>query len=239
LNLLLFTPEEFTRPLPLSDPRAQHLLKVLRRQVGETFDAGLLNGPRGKGTVVEVTSDDLILSFVWGESPVPLDSITLIVGLPRPQTARDILRDATTLGVSAMHFVSTERSERSYAQSSLWTDGEWRRHVISGAEQAFSTQLPVVTHGSTLAEAVAALAPGSFCAALDNYEAAAPLGKMSPPPDASAVLAIGPERGWTAADRTHLRASGFVLAHLGERVLRTETAVIAALTLLKSARGSL
>ncbi|MBP7483295.1 MAG: RsmE family RNA methyltransferase, partial [Lacunisphaera sp.] len=53
----------------------------------------------------------------------------------------------------------------------------------------------------------------------------------------SAVLALGAERGWSAAERTLLRASGFTFTHLGERVLRTETACIAALTLLKAKLG--
>lgn len=238
MNLLLFTPEEIARPLPRNDSRAEHLLKVLRREVGDTFDAGVINGPRGKGSVVSVTTSEIILSFVWGESPSPLEPITLIVGLPRPQTARDILRDATTLGVASMHFVSTEKSERSYAQSSLWSEGEWRRHVIIGAEQAFTTHIPTIAHGATLSATLGGLPAGSFRVALDNYEGALPLSQCAATAN-TVVLAIGPERGWTAADRAALRAHDFVLAHLGERVLRTETAVISALTLLKSARGSL
>ncbi len=239
MNLLLFSAEETGRPLPRGDARAEHLLKVLRRQAGDTFDAGLIDGPRGKGTLVEATATGIILAFTWGDPPPPLDPITLLVGLPRPQTARDILRDATTLGVGAMHFVRTEKSERSYAQSSLWSAAEWRRYVVAGAEQAFSTRLPTVAHGAELTETLAGLTPGTTRLALDNYEAAVPLGKCHLLDDMGVVLALGPERGWSAKDRVQLREHGFVFAHLGERVLRTETAVIAALTVLKSARGSL
>ena len=56
-------------------------------------------------------------------------------------------------------------------------------------------------------------------------------------PAAAVVLAVGSERGWTAAERDVLRRDGFVLAGLGRRVLRTETAAIAALALAKSAMG--
>jgi RsmE family RNA methyltransferase len=49
------------------------------------------------------------------------------------------------------------------------------------------------------------------------------------------ALAFGPERGWSAGERQLLRAQGFELAHLGTRVLRTETAVVAALALAKAA----
>jgi RsmE family RNA methyltransferase len=51
------------------------------------------------------------------------------------------------------------------------------------------------------------------------------------------VLAIGPERGWTDAERESLRNAGFELVHLGPRILRTETACIAGLVLLKSRLG--
>lgn len=239
MNIILFTPDEIARPLPRTDARAAHLLTILRRKPGDPFDCGLINGPRGKGTILRVDADSLTLSFWWGKEPPPPDPITLVVGLPRPQTARDILRDATTMGVAAMHFVLTERSERSYAQSTLWSAGEWQRQIISGAEQGFDTRVPAVKHGQSLAATLAALPDDSIRLALDNYEAAAPLGTCHVIRDKSVVLALGSERGWTVADRASLRAAGFTLVHLGARVLRTETAVIAALTLVKAARGSL
>lgn len=242
MNLILFEPAETERPLPRSDRRATHLLRVLRRREGDTFDAGLINGPRGKGTLVSVGEATLTLSFAWGDEPPPLDPITLLVGLPRPQTARDILRDATSLGVAAMHFVLTEKGDPGYARSTLWTSGEWRRHLIAGAEQAFDTRLPAVTAGRALPEVLAALRPEGMRLALDHYEAAVPLsqgagesGRGGGSPDS--VLAVGPERGWSNGERTALRNAGFTLAHLGPRVLRTETAVTAALALMKGTRG--
>ncbi len=219
--------------------RAGHLLCVLRRQPGGRFECGLINGPRGMGTLVALSPDALTLSFAWGDPPAPADALTLVLGLPRPQTARDILRDATTLGVAALHFAITEKSERSYAQSTLWSTGEWQRHLITGAEQAFDTRVPSVTHGDALAQTLANLSTDNTRLALDNYEAAAPLGTCHVLRDKPVVLAFGPERGWTAADRTLLREHGFTLVHLGARVLRTETAIVAALTLVKAARGSL
>ncbi|MBA3848368.1 MAG: 16S rRNA methyltransferase [Opitutus sp.] len=239
MNLLLFRPEETGRPLPARDPRARHLLAVLRRGAGGTFDAGLLNGPRGKGRIESISSDALTLSFRW-ESDVPSpDPITLIVGLARPQTARDILRDATTLGVAAIHFVATEKSEPSYAQSSLWREGEWERHLLAGAEQAFSTLVPQVTFDQSLETLLAQLPAAHTRIALDNYEAGRGLAGHPIPRDHPLALALGPERGWGACDRVALRGAGFTLTHLGRRVLRLETAAIAALTLTKAARGAL
>ena len=77
------------------------------------LDVGLVDGPIGKGTLDAISATALTLTFTWGPPPAPADPITLLLGLPRPQTARDILRDATTLGVGALHFVATERSDPS------------------------------------------------------------------------------------------------------------------------------
>ena len=236
VNLVLFTSDEVSRPLPLRDPRAVHVLSVLKRQPGESFDAGLINGPLGRGTLLAIGTDALTLAFTWGGAPPSPEPVTLIIGLPRPQTARGILRDATTLGVARMHFVFTEKGERNYAQSSLWTTGEWRRHLVAGAEQAFDTRLPEITHGATLAETLEALPASTHRLALDNYEATGALGGVHLTPETHAALALGPERGWSAGDRTALRNHAFKLVHLGPRVLRCETAVVAALTLVRAAR---
>jgi 16S rRNA (uracil1498-N3)-methyltransferase len=237
VNLVLFEAAEVSVPLARSDRRAEHVLKVLRRQPGESFDVGLINGPRGKATIAELSDEGLKLQFVWSDPPAPADPITLIIGLPRPQTARDILRDATTLGVAALHFVRCEKAEASYAHSSLWTSGEWRRHVLAGAEQAFDTRIPDVTHGLPLGDVVAKLPPASTRLALDNYESPLPLGDWPMAADQPIVLAIGPERGWSNAERELLRMRCFGLAHLGSRVLRTETAVIASLAIVRAQLG--
>jgi len=238
MNLVLFESAELCVPLPRTDPRAAHLLGVLRRGEGDTFDAGVVNGPRGKATVAAISGQSLSLVFAWDAPLPPLPPTTLLIGLPRPQTARDILRDATTLGATQIHFVATERADRNYATSTLWTSGEWRRHCLTGAAQAFDTRIPEVTWTHTLASALATL-PSDASAkegrlALDNYEASASLQKCNPLGYTSLVLALGPERGWGPADRESLRAAGFTLAHLGTRVLRVETAVVAALAITRA-----
>jgi len=239
VNIILFRPAEVELPLSRCDPRAVHILGVLRRRPGDIFDAGLINGPRGKGSLIAIGEDSLTLAFNWSESPPPLCPIHLLIGLPRPQTARVILREATSLGVAAMHFVCTEKGESSYARSTLWKSKEWERCVINGATQAFCTRLPDITHGRSLAEAIACLPAGTVRFALDNYEAPTRLSECALDGSKPVVLALGSERGWSADERTYLRKTGFAFVHLGSRVLRTETACIAAVTLLKARLGLL
>lgn len=237
MNLILFEPAEISRPLSRSDRRAVHILTILGRKPSDTFDVGVINGQRGKGTLDAITEEALVISFRWEETPAEEHFPILIVGMPRPQTARDILRDATSLGVAEIHFVRCGKSDPSYAQSSLWSTGEWRRHLTTGAEQAFATRIPTITFTGELEETLRALPLSANRVALDNYESRSSLGAFTVQERASIAVAIGSERGWSPNDRTTLRAHRFTLAHLGPRVLRTETAVVASLSILRAKLG--
>lgn len=238
MNLLLFEAREIaadgTARVPRSDPRARHLLDVLRRGTGEEFDAGIVNQRRGKGVLTTVAVDAVTLAFTWTTEPLPLLPLRALVGLPRPQTARKLLQETTALGVAGLDFFAADKGEPSYAQSPLWGEGEWRRHLLAGAAQAFDTRIPEITHAPSLSAALmaASVLAAPTRVALDVYEAELPLGAV--PLTLPAVLAFGPERGWSAAERDRLRAAGFTLAHLGARVLRIETAVVAATAVVKS-----
>jgi 16S rRNA (uracil1498-N3)-methyltransferase len=69
---------------------------------------------------------------------------------------------------------------------------------------------------------------------LDNYEAEASLPDVLPRSGASAVIALGSERGWSANERDIFRKNGWRLAHLGAQVLRTETACVAAVSVVSA-----
>ncbi len=239
MNIVLFENSEVESVLPIGDERASHILKVLRRKEGDSFDVGLLDGPKGKATVVAVLSEGIELSFEWGREEPTLLPIDLIVGLSRPQTMRKILNEATTLGVRSIRFVATERGEPSYAESKLWSTGEWRRHVVAGVAQAFTTRVPEVTWGMSLEVALGEVASNDgtrLC--LDNYEGVMRLGEFwGGARNLPVALAVGSERGWTAKERDMFRARDWTLVGMGERVLRTETAVVAAVSVVREMIG--
>ena len=163
-----------------------------------------------------------------------LEPITLIVGLPRPQTAKKVLHEATAMGVQRIHFVRSDLGERSYAHSPLWKQGEYRRHLIDGAQQAVSTRLPAITVAEKLEDTLAAEEAKSKLA-LDNAGGSSPLSATVV--HLPTAVAIGSERGWSDRERRVLLDAGYALVHLGERVLRVETATVAALALAKARAG--
>lgn len=237
MNIILFEPQEIPQPLSKQDPRAVHILDVLRRSPGEPFDVGQINGLRGKAQIASVSENHLTLQFTWDTDVPAPEVVTLIAGLCRPQSCRRILREAATLGVARMLFPRTERGESTYADSSLWTTDEYVRQVRTGVEQAFTTQIPTAEVGMGLTDAISS-AGGDLRIAVDNYEGASALVDVVPPTPVPLVLAVGSERGWSAVERDLLRDAGYQLAGMGARVLRAETAVIAALAVIKAGSGA-
>ena len=231
MNLILFDDTFESVRLEGSDPRAQHLRKVLRAEVGTLVFVGFANGPRARAKVVSIENDGSLELEVIGTEPGPAAlPITLLIGLPRPHTAKRILFEAASLGVAGIHFFEAERGEPSYAQSSLWRTDEWRERIRLGTEQAFSTHLPQVAMHADVQSAITALDVAEVRVVLDNYEAAGPLGSVLPDGGASAVIALGPERGWSPSERDVFRRNGWKLAHMGAHVLRAETACVAAVS---------
>lgn len=231
MNLILFEEADAEGLLAADDARAAHVREVLRMKPGDVFDVGVVNGPRGKARIASDDEEGMRLEITWGEEPEAALPIVLVVGLPRPQTARRILREATSLGVAAIRFFLSEKGEPSYRESRLWSTDEWQRHLLQGAEQAFTTRVPEVGHYDSLAECVNGLSGEGERLALDVYEAGESLSQVTLE-GKEVCLAVGSERGWSAGERDVLRGAGFRLCHLGERVQRTETACIAGVSII-------
>ncbi len=236
MNLVLFDTREEASLLAPADLRARHVREVLRMGQGDEFFVGLVNGPRGKAVILEDGPSGMALRVAWEEKTDASQPLCALVGLPRPQTARDVLREAATLGVAQLWFFRPEKGEPSYADSRLWTGPEWQTLLRRGAEQAFSTILPEVRHFADLQTALAALPAAATRIGLDVYEGAAPFSRLAPV-EGPLALAIGSERGWSSSERACLCAAKFTLAHLGPRVLRTESALVAGFSVWMAARG--
>lgn len=223
MNLVLITADEAKTGLPPDDARARHLRETVGLAVGGSFHVGIENRLRGIATITTL-APQLTFAVAWEKSLQARLPLTVLVGLPRPQTAKKVLHDLASLGAARLIFFESEKGDPGYLTSSLWKDGEWREHVLKGTEQACSTLVPEVTRVGSLAEAIALVDAPAWKLALDPYEATgAP--ELSAPANA-AVLAIGPERGFAAGERAALRTAGFAFAHLGDRILRVEAAAL-------------
>jgi RsmE family RNA methyltransferase len=214
------------------------LREVVRVTLGSEVYLGFVGGARVLAKVVELgDSGSVVLEVVREEAAPKQLPIHLLVGVPRPHTAKRILFEAASMGVSSLHFVATERGEPSYLQSSLWTSEEWRERLWLGAEQGFTTHLPEVCMHPDLQSAITHLEGVGHRLVLDNYEADAAISSRSLLPKERVVLAIGSERGWTIDERDVFRKNGWKLMHMEPHVLRAETACTAAVASIASAMG--
>ena len=234
MNLILFEPDETERPLSGRDARAIHLLKILRKKEGDLFDAGVLGLGVGEGRLGKADADgSLAFSLELRSPPPPRLPIRLAVGFPRPIQLRRLLRELSSMGVAGIDLVCTDLGEKSYRDTRLLEDGGARAALVEGAAQSRDATLPElrVFYGiERWLSDLGKLPGGTLLAAADNVRPAGTLASVSGGNDA-AVLAVGPERGWSERERERLEEAGFVRLSMGSRALRTETACVAAVAL--------
>jgi RsmE family RNA methyltransferase len=233
VNIILFEYNELGVPLPKQDARTIHLLKVLHKDAGAPFDAGVLGGKRGTGRIERVNSDGAIeFSLDLNEEAPSRLPIRVAVGFPRPIQLRRLLRDMANMGVSAIDILGTELGEKSYRDTTLLTDGGARDALIEGAIQARDTLLPALEAYTSLSAWLDAhpWESNALLIAADNVRPAGTFSRLTCE-RGHVVIAIGSERGWSEHERAHLEAAGFSRCSLGDRALRTETACVAAVAL--------
>ncbi len=236
MNLILFEPEEIDQPLPKHDPRAVHILSILKSGEGDSLRAGVVNGRKGRLTILSAEGESLRFDFAPEDEPESLYPVELVIGAPRPLVTKRLLKDLSSLGLGKLLFTRTDLSEKSYLESGLWKNGEYRRHLYEGAEQAVSTRIPEVRLFPRLEACLEALQPATRRFVLDPTRGR--LRIQDVPLDARHVaLAIGPERGWTNGELDTFSRFGFEYLRLGDRILRTEAACLAASSILLSRLG--
>ena len=223
---------------PLPEAVGNHLVRVLRLDIGDTcvlfngdghdYAAQLLTREK-RGSLVRVTGR----AAVDNESPL---RITLVQGIARGEKMDLILQKATELGVVAFAPVATDRTEvKLDAERADKKMAHWRGVLASACEQCGRARLPALAAPRALSDAAAA--DGNPHRFLLDPEASEAIADLALPPDAALTLAIGPEGGFSDRDRAMLRAGGFRGLRLGPRILRTETAGLAAIAALMAMYG--
>ena len=242
MNLILFEAPFEQLKLSANDPRTRHILTVLKIELGGVFYIGFVNSERALAKIETICEDgSILLSIVERMASPPCLPIDLLIGMPRPHTAKRILFEAACLGVRRLHFFQSDHTEPSYMRSRLWQEENYKERLLLGAEQSFTTHLPEVLLHTNLQGALSQInsATGSHIdIALDNYEAKHGLGfslkkRVSDQGmnKSYVFLAFGPERGWSSSERALLVNNEWEMAHLGNRVLRLEMAVVSAIAI--------
>jgi len=233
------TAADIGRELPLPEPAAHHALRVLRLAIGDAVTLFTGEGGEYAGTL---THADRRIAWARVDAFAPVEresplAVTLVQALPATDTMDFVVRKAVEMGVREIVPVTSERSARVPAgERGDKRVAHWRQIAVAACEQCGRNRIPAVHEPVALSAWLAARPPraGFLLAptAASGWAAVpAPVGPLD--------LLIGPEGGWTAEEMDRARRAGVTEVRMGPRVLRTETAGIAALAAIGTSWGDM
>lgn len=232
----------------LTGAQAEHMARVLRAQPGMEADvvagghvfhaevaAVRLNHGRSEHGESEVRLN--LLAEFDADPALP---VTLVMAVYKFDRMEWVLEKATELGVAEIAPVIARRTEKHLAEAAEKRAERWRRIVHEASKQSRRSDVPLIHEPAPLASRVKAPTTGTrivlaeqertttLRAILDEAQEAA--GDEMP----ALEIAIGPEGGWAPAEEALFDANGWKAASLGPRILRAETAAMAALAVVGS-----
>ena len=225
--------------LVLQDQSAHYLTRVLRMQPGRSLVIFNGNGGEYPASIVAVDKKSVTLQLgeqvtVERESPL---QIHLAIGISRGERMDLVLQKATELGVTTITPLFTEQGEVHLTGERLQKKlRHWQQIVISACEQCQRNTLPLLHTPQKLADWIATVQEPCRLVLHHRGEAGLSTGQPSP---SGAVLLIGPEGGLSADEIALALQQGFKPLTLGPRVMRTETAPLAAISILQFIWGDL
>jgi 16S rRNA (uracil1498-N3)-methyltransferase len=214
---------------------AHHLGRVLRAQTGQVYE--LSDGERAWLGRIESVGRDRVQFALIEELPAvqPRVDVTLLLSVVKFDAFEWGIEKATELGVSTIVPLAAERSEKTLLAAAKKRTERWKKILLESSQQSRRVRVPILNELSNPANAFTSHKDG-LCVMLSERATAASMRKaLQGQSAAKAVLAIGPEGGWTEAEFTAAQNAGFREASLGRLILRTETAVAAALASLNFA----
>lgn len=214
-------------PLQLDDDASDYLLKVLRLRPGDSLRIFDGTGGEYAAMLVECTRRSSIVdvqTFIETDKESPL-KITLVQGLAALEKLDLVVQKATELGAARITPVAMARSQgRNLARRAMARMQRWENIAISAASQCGRAELPTIDQPMSLTDWLAS-GPATPILTLDPGARSEWPKKLK----TAATLVVGPEGGMDKGELQQLDAAGARRVALGPRVLRTETAGLAAL----------
>jgi 16S rRNA (uracil1498-N3)-methyltransferase len=216
---------------------AHHLGRVLRAQQGQLYE--LSDGERvWLGRVESVGRDRVEFAFVE-QLPAhpPAVDVTLLLSVVKFEAFEWAIEKATELGVSTIVPIAAARSEKALLCAAGKRAERWKKLLVEASQQSRRVRVPTLESVRSPEDALCTERAGRRLLLSERPEALSLRSILSGQAQRAATLAIGPEGGWTDRELEVARQAGFQEASLGKLILRTETAVIAALASIHFALG--
>lgn len=225
----------------LEGDRARYLGRVLRLRTGDEITVFNGEGPEWTANIDAMTKNTATLRIgdsreAGTESPL---KIHLVQGISRGERMDFVVQKATELGVKRITPVLTEYGVVKLDETrKKKRRNHWESVAKSACEQSGRTRLPLIDTPITLKDWFGNKPSEVDAELILGPVASASLAEISTPTTKVCVL-IGPEGGFSTTEYEDAAIAGFSAVSLGPRVLRTETAAVAALSVLQSRWGDL
>lgn len=212
---------------------ARHLTRVLRVEPGQRFEISD-NQQAWLAEIAEARGERVVFRTI---EPIPYTPpparITLCAAIVKYDRFEWMIEKATELGVERILPFEAARTEKGLFDASRKRSQRWERIVRESSQQSRRTRLPEILEAVRFGAVLKVSAGHRYF--LDEGEAPPLLREIPDERQDTVALLIGPEGGWTDAEREQARAAGWAPVSLGPLVLRAETAVCAALAVVQNA----
>jgi 16S rRNA (uracil1498-N3)-methyltransferase len=214
---------------------AHHLGRVLRAQEGQLYE--LSDGEKVWLAQIEKAGRDRVEFALLEEVPAykPALQVTLLLAIVKFDAFEWALEKATELGVGSIVPLAAARSEKGLLAAAEKRAERWRKILLEASQQSRRLSVPTLEVMTKPESAFGAHSNGIRLMLSERPTANRLHSVLAGQTGDTAVMAIGPEGGWTDGEFAAAQAAGFQQVSLGKLILRTETAVISALASLNYA----
>ncbi len=233
------TPAAIDDRLMIDGQDAVHLRRSLRLQIGDEVLVcdGRSTEYRTRITAFFNSAVELTVEAVTPSTAEPSLKVTLYQGLPKSDKLEWIIQKCVELGVTEIVPLEMERSIAKIGDKADKKRTRWQTIANEAAGQSGRGILPVVRPPMTLTQALTAMQGQKTIVCYEG--GGKPFCELATPSDTHINLVIGPEGGIAPSEIERLTANGAVTATLGPRILRCETAPIAAVAVLMALTDNL
>lgn len=230
--------------ISLSPPLSLHLSKSLRVQPGQSIVLGDEQRRRHYATVRRIEKGELVAEIQETQYGPDLEVPPIILGqsVLKGEKMSSVVQKATELGVSSLVPLLSERVIPRLSSAPAQRHQErWQRIALEAAQQSERWEVPRIGSVQSIEDFCGGMSSKDFSLILVEREPGTSLYSIPLPSqwEGSLSLLVGPEGGWTEAELIETEKKGFQKVSLGERILRSETATMAALSILQARLGHL
>lgn len=224
----------------LNEEQSRHIARSLRMKVGDMLTLTCGDGDDYGCIIDEINSERVILSVCYKQvnNSEPEVKVSLFQGVPKNDKMEDIIQKCTELGIASIKPVLTHRSvSRPDEKAAKKKQIRYRKIALEAAQQSGRGIVPEICEMEMLEQAVKK--DNSDLKILFYEGGGEPLTKIIDRDIKSISIYIGPEGGFEESEVALIKDSGAAVATLGKRILRTQTAPVAALTAIMLLTGNL